>query len=257
VIDLEHPLKNALIGTKFASPIEPFGGKDHFDISKYGLVFTSKDPDLNPATHTKTNIYISASESFWDDLHSKDVPEIKKVSIEEFEGASTSPTWSNSGKLIAFLSMKTDGYESDKNQVFIIHDYKNPSQVTPLYASEDGKGKWDRSPQSIAWSPDDWHLYFAAESDGRGNLYSAGPPKSKDDKEHLPSVLVRGGTIKDAKVIKNGDIFVTSTSLVEDCLYSLVPLSERPHGVYNLPIDDRPYDSKPDHLTTKASIHGT
>jgi len=76
VFELGHPLTNALKGTKLESPIEPFGGKDHFEISKYGLVFTSKDPDLNPATHTKTNIYVSASDSFWDDLHSKDMPEI-------------------------------------------------------------------------------------------------------------------------------------------------------------------------------------
>jgi hypothetical protein len=136
VVELEHRLKNALKDTKLESPIEPFGGKDHFDISKYGLVFTSKDPGLNPATHTKTNIYVSASETFWNDLHSKDVPELQTVSIEGFEGASTSPTWSNSGKMIAFLSMKTDVYESDKNQAFIIHDYKNASQVTPLYATE-------------------------------------------------------------------------------------------------------------------------
>ena len=257
--ELEHPLKNALKGTRLESPIEPFGGRDNFDISKYGLVFTSKDPDLNPATHTKTHIYISASETFWDDLHSKDMPEIQKVSIERFEGASTSPKWSNSGKMIAFLSMMTDGYESDKNQPFIIHDYTSPAQATLLYATDDGKGKWDCSPQSINWSPDDWHLYFTAESEGRANLYSAGPPKSEVDKEHLPSLLVRGGTVKGVDVLKNGDIFVTSSSFVEDCLYSLVPLSERPDGkdVYSLPIDDRPYDSEPDHLTTKVSNRNT
>jgi dipeptidyl aminopeptidase/acylaminoacyl peptidase len=54
-------------------------------------------------------------------------------------------------------------------------------------------------------------------------------------------------------VLNNGDIFVTSASFVEDCLYSLVPLSERldSNDVYNLPIDDRPYDSDPDQLMTK------
>jgi dipeptidyl aminopeptidase/acylaminoacyl peptidase len=246
-------LKNALNGSKLESPIEPFGGKDHFDISKHGLVFTSKDPDLNPATHTKTNIYISASESFWDDLHTKGLPEIEKVSIDGFEGASTNPTWSNSGDMIAFLSMKTDGYESDKNQPFIIHDYKKLSQLTPLYSTQDGKGAWDSSPQSISWAANDWHLYFTAESHGRGNLYSGSPPKSKDAPEPLPSLLVKGGTITAAEVLKNGDIFLTSTSLIENSLYSLVPLSGRPNNtdVYTLPIDDRPFDSDPDNLTTK------
>ncbi|KAJ4372189.1 hypothetical protein N0V83_003963 [Neocucurbitaria cava] len=246
-------LKNALQGTKLESPIEPFGGTDHFDISKHGLVFTSKDPDLNPATHTKTNIYVLASETFWDDLHSDNTPKIEKASIDGFEGASTSPVWSNSGKMIAFLSMKADGYESDKNQPFIMHDYTKPSQLTAVFASEDGKGKWDRSPQSIAWSPDDWQLYFTAEEHGRGNLYRAGPPKSANEKEHLPSLLVKGGTITAAQVLKNGDIFVTSTSLIENSLYSLVPISKRSNltDVYTLPIDDRPYDSNPKLLTTQ------
>jgi len=248
-----YPLINALKGTELESPIEPFGGKDHFDISKYGLVFTAKDPGLNPATHTKTNIYVSASETFWDDLHFKDQPQIQNVSIEGFEGASTSPVWSNSRGMIAFLSMKTDGYESDKNQPFIIHDYKKPSEVTLLYGSEDGKGEWDRSPQSISWSPDDWRLYFTAESHGRGNLYGAGPPKPGGEKEPLPSLLVKGGTIGSVQVLKNGDLFLASTSLIENSLYSLVPLSaqNKDTAVYDLPIDDRPYDSDPDHLTTK------
>lgn len=252
-LELLHGLKNALKGTKLESPIEPFGGKDHFDISKHGLVFTSKDPDLNPATHTKTNIYVAGSENFWDDLHSKAALEIQKVSIEGFEGASTSPTWSNSGKMIAFLSMKTDGYESDKNQPFIIHDYRKPSQLVHVFASKDGKGKWDRSPQSIAWSPDDWHVYFTAEEHGRGNLYQVGPPKSNSSDAQLPSLLVKGGTIGAVQVLENGDIFVTSTSLIENSLYSLVPVSTRSNqtDTYTLPIDDRPFDSQPENLTTK------
>ncbi|KAF1839938.1 dipeptidyl-peptidase 5 precursor [Cucurbitaria berberidis CBS 394.84] len=251
--ELKHGLENALKGTNLESPIDPFGGKDHFDISKYGLVFTAKDPCLNPAAHTKSNLYISASEKFWDELHLTRVPKIEKTSIKGFDGASTSPTWSNSGKMIAFLSMKTDGYESDKNQPFIIRDYKQPSQLSSIFASQDGRGKWDRSPQSIAWSPDDWQLYFTAEENGRGNLYRAGPPKSPDGKQRLPSLLVKGGTITAAQVLKNGDIFVTSTSFIENSLYSLVPISKRSNqtDVYTLANDDRPFDSIPDHLTTQ------
>lgn len=248
-------LHNTLKGTKLESPIEPFGGKDHFDISKYGLVFTSKDPGLNPATHTRTNIYVSASETFWDDLYTQIPHNIEEVSNKTFQGASTSPTWSTSGKMIAFLSMRTDGYESDKNQAFIIHDYTKPSQLTPLYAMENGsgRGKWDRSPQTIAWSPDDWCIYFTAEEHGRGNLYKAAPPTSGKQEEKLPSILVKGGTISAVQVLRNGDIFVNSTSLIENSLYSLVPIHDRSghEDVYSLPIDDRPYDSKPDSLTTR------
>ena len=247
-------LKNALEGTNLESPIEPFGGKDHFDISRFGLVFTSKDPCLNPATHTKTNIYVVAKPGFWHNLFYQEFPEIKKVTIDGFEGASTSPVWSTSGKMIAFLSMKTDGYESDKNQPFIMHDYTKPSELTPIFATKDGKGKWDRSPQSIAWSPDDWHLYFLAEEHGTGNLFSAGPPTSSNDSSPLPSLLVKGGSIGAAQVLPNGDIFITSTSLIDNSLYSLVPLSKGPGltTTYTLPhYYDKTIQTSSTDLTTK------
>lgn len=245
-------LQNALKGSGLESPIEPFGGKDHFDISKNGLVFTAKDPDRNPATHTKTSIYVSASEDFWDNL-GETPRRIRRVSIAGFEGASTSPVWSNSGTQIAFLSMRTDGYESDKNQAFIITDYKRPLRLTPLFASDNLKGTWDRSPQSIYWSPDDWQLFFTAEEHGRGNLYRAELSRIGSLGSRSPSLLVKGGTIGGAKVLENGDVFITSSSLLDNSLYSLVPLSSRSKSTdtYTLPIDDRPFDSKPDALTTK------
>lgn len=252
-------LKNALKGSKLESPIDPFGGKDHFDISENGLVFTAKDPDLNPALHTRTNIYVSARAAFWDHLNdsSEESPDIQQVELAKahgFEGACTSPVWSHSGKMIAFLAMKTDGYESDKNQVFILHDYsKLSSSPTLLYATKDGKGKWDRSPQSISWSPDDWNLYLTAEEHGRTNLFHAGPPKRPGEDSPLPSVLVEGGNVADVKVLKSGNIFLSSNSLIENSLYSFVPVSDHNnHGnTYTLPLSDGPSDSTSGSLTTK------
>ncbi|KAF2831459.1 dipeptidyl-peptidase-like protein V precursor [Ophiobolus disseminans] len=242
-------LKNALEGTKLESPIEPFGGKDHFDISRYGLVFTSKAPGINPATNTKTNIYVVAKTGFWHNLFYEEFPEINKVTIDGFEGASTSPVFSSSGKMIAFLSMKTGGYESDKNQLFIVHDYNELSDITTVFPTKNGKGRWDRSPQSIAWSPDDWHLYMLAEEEGRGSLFVAGPPTAKNDSSPLPSLLVKGGSIGAAEVLQNGDIFLTSTSLIDNSLYSLVPRSNGPglNVTYTLPHHDEDLSN----LTTK------
>jgi len=247
-------LKNALEGTDLESPIEPFGGKDHFDISIYGLVFTSKDPSLNPALHTKTNIYVVAKQGFWHNLFHEEFPAIKKVEIGGFEGASTSPVWSNSGKMIAFLSMKTDGYESDKNQPFIMHDFTTPSDLTPIFPSKDGKGTWDLSPSSITWSRDDWHLYFIADEMGCASLFSAGPPTAKNESSPLPHMLVKGGSISAAQVLETGDIFLSSTSLIENSLYSLVPLSGGPasqNQTYTLPSRDVHHDAASAHLTAK------
>jgi hypothetical protein len=87
--------------------------------------------------------------------------------------------------------MKKDGYEADKNQVFIIPDYQTPAWVSHLWASEDGKGAWDRSPQSVVWGKNG-QIYFTAEDNGRVDLFtgltnSPGGP--------LPSKLVKGGAI--------------------------------------------------------------
>lgn len=233
-------LRNALKGSKLESPIDPFGGKDHFDISKHGLVFTAKDPELNPALHTRTRIYVAALPDFW----ANDTVEIQSVDLAKehgFEGACTSPVWSNSGKMIAFLAMRTDGYESDKNQPFIIHDYTKVGNVTLLYGTKDGKGKWDRSPQSISWSPDDWHLYFTAEEHGRGSLFHAGPPKRPGEDSPLPKVLVKGGNVADVKVLGSGNLFISSNSLIENSLYSFVPVSghKNHENVYTLPLSDK------------------
>ena len=38
------------------SPVEPFGGKDDFDVSNTQVVYTTLDPELPPAWHTKQNV---------------------------------------------------------------------------------------------------------------------------------------------------------------------------------------------------------
>lgn len=195
-------LKNALKGSSLESPIDPFGGTDNFDISRHGLVFTAKDPDLNPATHTKTNIYTITAEDFWSDL-SKDLPETFKVPIYGFEGASTSPVWDEEGKSIAFLSMRTDGYESDKNQVFIIPDYASPGWVVHLWGTDDGKGAWDRSPQSITWGHDQ-QIYFTAEDTGRVCLWACSSNFNKATS--TPKMIVKGGGISSARLLKDGSL---------------------------------------------------
>jgi dipeptidyl aminopeptidase/acylaminoacyl peptidase len=169
-------LTNALQGTSLSSPIEPFGGTDHFDISQSGLVFTAKDPNLNPALHTKTNVYLIAKvggpeDCMWSNLSS--LPQLQKVELFGFDGASTSPVFSPDGKQVAFLSMKTDGYESDKNQIFYVPDIRTSSWVVHALPSEDGRGDWNRSPSSVIWSRDAQTLYLVAEDWGRGCLYAS------------------------------------------------------------------------------------
>lgn len=232
-------LKNVLKGSNLESPVEPFGGTDKFDISRHGLVFTAKDPNLNPATHTRTNIYTITAKEFWADI-SKDLPKAFKVPIHGFEGASTSPVWDQYGKAIAFLSMRTDGYESDKNQVFILPDYLSPGWVVHLWATDDGKGSWDRSPQSITWGYNQ-QIYFTAEEAGRVSLWASSSNFNKATR--TPHVIVKGGAISSARLLKDGSLFLSSTSLIENSLYSIMPASALMKtgpidNSYSLPLND-------------------
>lgn len=108
--------KNALEGHKLECPIPPFGGTDHFDISSQGIAFVAKDPELNPAIHTKCDLYFVKRQELMD----MSTPEVIKIDVPGIDGAATSPSFSPDGRSIALLKMKTDGYESDKNRIILV-----------------------------------------------------------------------------------------------------------------------------------------
>jgi hypothetical protein len=87
--------------------------------------------------------------------------------------------------------MQTDGYESDKNHVFVVPDYRTPAWVNHLWGSSNGKGLWDRSPQSVTWGLKG-QLYLTAEENGRVDLFTAVVDTPGGQ---LPTKLVKGGAI--------------------------------------------------------------
>lgn len=102
----------------------------------------AKDPELNPALNVKVNVYSVALSTFAENK----APMPVHYEIAHFQGASTSPVFSPDGKSAAFLSMYKGGYESEKNQIFLIRDVGETS-VTRLLAGDDNEGSWDKSPQ--------------------------------------------------------------------------------------------------------------
>ncbi|KAL7268917.1 Dipeptidyl-peptidase 5 [Rhizina undulata] len=146
------------------TPVAPFGDASDFDLSKDGkkVVFLSKDPDLNPANHTASYIYLTSFDGSAKPVAIND-PKKKDVNGKEIaKGASSSPVISPDGTTVAWLQMYEDGYESDQNKIFLYKD----SVITPVAAS------WDISPSSLTWSTDGKSLYIIAESYGRSRLYS-------------------------------------------------------------------------------------
>jgi dipeptidyl aminopeptidase/acylaminoacyl peptidase len=211
-------LTNALKGTNLECPIRPFGGTDHFDISHNRIVFVSKDPDLNPALHTKSNVYIRHINS-WD--AEDNTPTLQRVIIPGFEGASTSPVISPDGSKAAFLSMKAAGYEADKNQIFVLPDLDTTELVPQRAFAESGnyEGTWDRSPSSICFAPDSRSLLVIAEDYGYSRVFIL---KADLTNESQPRRLTNWGYVGECKGLPDGRIFISGSTLVDNSFYGTI-----------------------------------
>lgn len=166
-------LTNILKGSCLESPIPPFGGKDHFDVGVNGVGFVAKDPQLNPAMNTKSNFYFVSIDTSGEEPTYSDP---KKYEKEGIEGASSSPALSPDGNSVAFLQMKENGYESDKNRV-LLAEITTSSTTVDLLESDDAKGLWGKSPGSVGWSSDGKALLLVAEDTGTSRLFRLDVPK--------------------------------------------------------------------------------
>ncbi len=209
-------LTNALRGTGLESPIPPFGGTDHFDLGEHGIIFVSKDPSSDPAYTTKCDCYFIRLSTF-----KEQSPKMMKFNTPGFEGAASSPVLSPIHGTAAFLKMKKDGYESDKNRIVMINDLSDSHSTVEALASDDGKGAWDRSPSSISWSNNGLTLYIQAENTGRGLLFQFTPTA---DKGYHPKKLTYDGHVSDVRPTAMGSsqLFVSSSNLIDNSLYSII-----------------------------------
>ncbi|EME38433.1 hypothetical protein DOTSEDRAFT_92472 [Dothistroma septosporum NZE10] len=210
-------LNNALTDTGLESPMRPFGGIDNFDLSAGRIAFVAKDPDLNPALSTKSNVHIISIDSWSSDRRS-----VIRVSIPDFEGASSSPAFSPDGSTLAFLSMKTGGYEADRNEIFLLHlpaSVSKSSDTSPAKISVQKDGEdWNRSPQSIVFSTDGRSLLVTAEDVGAGKVFSI----SGIHFNRTIRPLTQHGTISNVRPLAGGKLFVSGSSIIENSFYAIV-----------------------------------
>ncbi|KAF2672124.1 dipeptidyl-peptidase-like protein V precursor [Microthyrium microscopicum] len=208
--------ENKLKDSGLESPIPPFGGAGDFDITDTNLAFVAKDPKLNPAFNTKQNLYVIK-------LDNGSSP--KKIDIPGFEGATSNPNFSPDGKKLAFLSMVQNGYEADKNQIFLL-DVEQSDPPKGLFTTPDNKGTWDRSPSSITWSNDQKNLYVTAEENARVKLFSI-PLAANSTNSSFPKAVFDEGSVASTTFLDSG-LFISSSSLIDNSAYHLVPSSGAP-----------------------------
>ena len=111
----------------FDVPTKPFGGSEDLIWGPNGNTIIYQCKKLNGveyATSTDSDLYMY-------DLESK---ETKNITPKN-QGYDTSPVLSKDGKTLAYLSMKRDGYESDKNNL-MLYSFDTDTRVN-LTATQD------------------------------------------------------------------------------------------------------------------------
>ncbi|HEX8037838.1 MAG TPA: prolyl oligopeptidase family serine peptidase [Chryseosolibacter sp.] len=149
--------KDIMEGEPFDCPQKPFGGEEDYTWSpdsRYVVYVTKKKSGVSYAVSTNT------------DLFAYEVASGKTTNLTEgMMGYDTHPVYSAQGTL-AWLSMKRDGYEADKNDIVV----GNGGTTTNL------TGGWDGTVNSFIWSRDGRRIFFTAPVDGTIQLFEVDNP---------------------------------------------------------------------------------
>jgi dipeptidyl aminopeptidase/acylaminoacyl peptidase len=143
-------LTDILLDEPYESPMRPFGGVESFAWTKdsKSLIYTCrKKKGVDYAISTNSDLFLY-------NLADKTTRNL----TEGMMGYDTMPVISPDGKTLAWLSMENDGYESDKNRIFVM-DLAS-GEKTDLTAD------WDYSADQIAWAKDGKSIYFLAPYQG-------------------------------------------------------------------------------------------
>ena len=141
---------------RFASPIPNFGGMEEINFSPDGrkIAYTCKKKvGKEFSLSTNSDIYIY-------DIENKTTTNISAPNA----GYDIDPVFSPNGTLLSWVSMQTDGFESDKSRIFI-HDF-NTHQTTNFSAD------FDASASNFVFSKDEKILYFLSVTKGTTQIFA-------------------------------------------------------------------------------------
>lgn len=195
------------------APLAPYFDTSEIAWSNDGkkLAYTCKPlTGTEYAISTDSDIFIYDTEN-GSTLNINKIKTNAGMRIMEFVGYDRYPVWSPDDKQLAFCSMATPGYESDKDRLFI-YDVasKETHYITPDF---------DHSAQNVIWK-DNTTLYFLSPIHGTQQLCKVNAKECKVD------------------VITSGDHDIASISIVgEKCLSALMTIS-RDKELYDINLKD-------------------
>ncbi len=175
-------------------PQAPFGGDEDYTWGPNGeniYYVSKKSAGTDYAISTNTDIYkYNLSDKSTDNITS------------ENKGYDTQPSFSKEGTL-AWLQMKTEGYEADKNDIIVLK-----SGVKQNLTSQ-----WDGTVNGFIWAENSTDIYFTAPVDGTIQLFKVDYP-GKTRKMPVVEQLSKGQFDVTGIVAQNkGNLIVTRTDM--------------------------------------------
>lgn len=146
-----------LEGEPYESPMLPSGGMEQLTWSPDSktIAYTCrKKKGMEYALSTNSDIY----------FYNLETKETRNIT-EGMMGYDINPIFSSDGKYIAWQSMERDGYESDKNRLFIM----DLASGTKTYITED----FDYNTDFAAWSSDNQSIYIVTCIEAKTQIYQA------------------------------------------------------------------------------------
>ena len=145
-----------MAGEPYECPMRPFGGADAFAWSPDSrkLIYVSRKlKGQEYAFSTNSDLYLY-------DLESGSTKNL----TEGMPGYDTDPVFSPDGKTIAWLSMATAKYESDKKRLMVMN--------TDGSDKRDLTANWDYWPEHISWAPSGKKILFNGYYEGVSPVFS-------------------------------------------------------------------------------------
>jgi len=141
---------------RFDTPLSPFGGVEQigWGVDGESIAYTAKKKNGTAyAVSTDSAIYLY-------EIDSRETANL----TEGMVGYDIEPIFSPDGRYLAWLSMERDGYEADRNRLFV-YDFtsEGPRELTVGF---------DGDAHGPAWSGDSSAIYFSSETVGTVQLFS-------------------------------------------------------------------------------------
>lgn len=142
-------------GEEWDTPTGPFGGEEQLSWSPTGKMIAYSSKKLKGtefATSTNSDIYVL------------DLNTVQTINVSlGNEGYDNEPVFSPLGRYIAWLSMKTPGFEADKNRIILYDRIAN--------VKKDLTAGVDQSAGNLRWSRDGQYLYFESPVQGTHQIF--------------------------------------------------------------------------------------